>query len=233
MPALALALLALAAPAFAHRPHQVVTALFAPADFDASGRAWAVLDPNRVSMLLRSDDHGRHWDFVGGAPTEEHPGRRRLLRQEARPARRGRHRLDQRRRGRVVERRGPRRRAAPGRHRGREAVGGRGEVRGRDHRRAVRGQPLQPALRRPRPPGESFSYAAVDAVEASRMAASTDPGGVAVSADSGQTWATSRPSPGRRSRPRLPTRGARSTSAPTPGCSPGTARAGWRAGGSR
>lgn len=188
MPALALALLALAAPAFAHRPHQVVTALFAPADFDASGRAWAVLDPNRVSMLLRSDDHGRHWDFVGGAPTEDilvdgaYFGKKLVLLGED---------------GTAWTSADEGASWSGGDLGGAPLPGGTVAV-----KLSVVGEKFVVAttdglyagnLSNPRSAGharqgESFSYAAVDAVEASRMAASTDPGGVAVSADSGQTW---------------------------------------------
>ncbi len=50
--------------ASAHSPHDIATALVASPSI--SGRMWAVFDPNDVSQLLRSDDGGRHWDFVGG-----------------------------------------------------------------------------------------------------------------------------------------------------------------------
>ncbi|MDP2305583.1 MAG: hypothetical protein Q8P18_06120 [Pseudomonadota bacterium] len=52
----------------AHRPHAVVAALAARADFEGTGRAWIVYDPSDDSQLLRTDDHGAHWDQVGGAP---------------------------------------------------------------------------------------------------------------------------------------------------------------------
>lgn len=66
-----LSVLLLAAPAWAHRPHTVITAVAASSEYDRTGRAWMVFDPNRVSMLLRTDDFGRHWDFVGGPPTDD------------------------------------------------------------------------------------------------------------------------------------------------------------------
>lgn len=57
-------LLLLGTPALAHRPHDVVVA-FAPApDLLERGEAWLVQDPHDLSTLMKTEDHGAHWDFV-------------------------------------------------------------------------------------------------------------------------------------------------------------------------
>ena len=62
MPALACTLaLLLTGPAGAHSPHEVVTA-FVPAE--GTSPAWLLFLPRDLPMLLRSEDGGRHWDFV-------------------------------------------------------------------------------------------------------------------------------------------------------------------------
>jgi len=62
---------ALSPAALAHRPHDDAPGFaFAP-DFETTGRAWTVLDPHDVSQLMRTDDHGRHWDFVCGDNMED------------------------------------------------------------------------------------------------------------------------------------------------------------------
>jgi photosystem II stability/assembly factor-like uncharacterized protein len=63
--------IALLLPAQAHRPHSVVTAMALAPDFETSGEAWTVMDPHDISQPMRSTDHGRHWDFVGGAPMDD------------------------------------------------------------------------------------------------------------------------------------------------------------------
>ena len=57
--------------AHAHRPHSVVTAMALAPDFESSGTVWTVMDPHDISQPMRSTDHGRHWDFVGGAPMDD------------------------------------------------------------------------------------------------------------------------------------------------------------------
>ena len=64
--------LLLTAPARAHTPHDQIVAYVNAPDFTDSGRAWAITDLLDASMLLRSDDHGLHWDFISG-PTMEDP----------------------------------------------------------------------------------------------------------------------------------------------------------------
>ena len=59
--------LLLSAPAYAHYPHDVVQAVARAPDFASSGRAWIVEGEGFVN-LLRTDDHGAHWRFVGGRP---------------------------------------------------------------------------------------------------------------------------------------------------------------------
>lgn len=63
----AMLLVALTGLAQAHVPHEIVTSIAAPSDL--SGGSWflllAVLGPH----LLRSEDEGRTWTMIGGAPT--------------------------------------------------------------------------------------------------------------------------------------------------------------------
>lgn len=59
--------------AVAHRPHAVVRALVAEGDGGEAGAAWAIVDPGGAAGLLRSDDDGAHWDWVGGAPQAADP----------------------------------------------------------------------------------------------------------------------------------------------------------------
>ncbi|MFN7143330.1 MAG: hypothetical protein ACK4YP_06105 [Myxococcota bacterium] len=61
-------LLALLPLALAHRPHAVVRGFAPTPDFATSGVAWLVYDPSDNAQLLRTTDHGAHWDVVGGAP---------------------------------------------------------------------------------------------------------------------------------------------------------------------
>ncbi len=70
-PMLAALWIALVPAADAHRPHSVVTAMALAPDFEASGEVWTVMDPHDISQPMRSLDHGRHWDFVGGAPMDD------------------------------------------------------------------------------------------------------------------------------------------------------------------
>ena len=62
-------MLALIPWALAHYPHDVVTALTASPIPD-EGIAWAAIG-DEASQLLRSEDHGRHWTYVGGPPTAQ------------------------------------------------------------------------------------------------------------------------------------------------------------------
>ena len=48
-----------------------MTAMVMEPEFATTGLGWAVLDPNRISQLLATTDHGRHWYFAGGSPTED------------------------------------------------------------------------------------------------------------------------------------------------------------------
>lgn len=64
-------LVLLLATAQAHRPHTVVSAYTVSPDHASTGRAWLVMDPHDISQLMRSEDFGLHWDFVGGAPTAD------------------------------------------------------------------------------------------------------------------------------------------------------------------
>mgnify|MGYP003335952639 CR=1 FL=1 len=60
-------MLILVAAAVAHVPHDVVMAVAA-----APGVPWyAVAEPGGPSLLLRSDDEGETWAFVGGAPAAD------------------------------------------------------------------------------------------------------------------------------------------------------------------
>jgi photosystem II stability/assembly factor-like uncharacterized protein len=55
----------------AHRPHSVITAMALAPDFEESGVVWTVMDPHDISQPMRSVDHGRHWEFLGGAPMDD------------------------------------------------------------------------------------------------------------------------------------------------------------------
>ena len=64
---MSLLLLLLTASSLAHRPHSVIVG----AAMDPAAPDWALLDREGVIGLLRSDDDGAHWDFVGGPPVSE------------------------------------------------------------------------------------------------------------------------------------------------------------------
>ena len=54
----------------AHRPHSVVVAMAVDPDIASTGRAWVVQNPHDVALLMRTDDAGQTWEFVGGAPQD-------------------------------------------------------------------------------------------------------------------------------------------------------------------
>jgi photosystem II stability/assembly factor-like uncharacterized protein len=53
--------------AAAHQPHIAVVDVTAAPD----GRRWAIVRTDDASQLMRSDDWGAHWTFIGGAPTDD------------------------------------------------------------------------------------------------------------------------------------------------------------------
>ena len=60
----------LSAPGWTHHPHDVVPGIATPEDFQESGRAWMVMGET-WSQILRTDDFGLHWSYVGGLPTDD------------------------------------------------------------------------------------------------------------------------------------------------------------------
>jgi len=71
MPILLAIFLALSGTAYAHLPHDIVSLLAAPAALDDSGPWFTVCRPGSVDLLMRSDDGGRSWSFVGGPPVAD------------------------------------------------------------------------------------------------------------------------------------------------------------------